>query len=49
VLNGFEIIFVSWIIFVRASLIAMLIAWITVSYESIKAAIMNPVKSLKTE
>lgn len=40
---------VNWMIFVGASLLAMLIAWLTVSYESIKAAVTNPVKSLKTE
>jgi ABC-type antimicrobial peptide transport system permease subunit len=40
---------VSWGIFVAASLLVLLIAWFTVSYESIKAAITNPVKSLKTE
>jgi ABC-type antimicrobial peptide transport system permease subunit len=39
----------SWIIFVGASLAAMIVAWLTVSYESIKAAVMNPTKSLKTE
>ena len=40
---------VSWGIFVAASLLVLLIAWFTVSYESIKAAITNPVKSLRTE
>ncbi|MBE7173985.1 MAG: ABC transporter permease [Williamsia sp.] len=40
---------VSWVIFFIASVVALLIAWATVSYESIKAAIANPVKSLRTE
>jgi len=49
-LEGFAYrIHVSWIIFLVASLTALLIAWATVSYESIKAAISNPVKSLRTE
>lgn len=39
----------GWIIFFAASVIALLIAWITVSYESLKAAVANPVKSLRTE
>lgn len=36
-------------VFVLASLLAVVISIITVSYQSIKAAIVNPVKSLKTE
>ena len=40
---------ISWWIFVVAALIALLIAVITVSFQAIKAAIANPVKSLRTE
>lgn len=40
---------VSWLVFFTASVAALSIAWITVSYESVKAAIMNPIKSLKME
>ena len=40
---------ISWWIFVLAGLVAVLIALLTISFQSIKAAIENPVKSLKTE
>jgi putative ABC transport system permease protein len=39
----------SWEIFVIAGSIAICIALLTVSFQSIKAAIVNPVKSLKAE
>jgi predicted permease len=49
-LSGFAYhINVSWLVFFIASLTALGIAWLTVSYESIKAAIVNPIKSLRTE
>jgi putative ABC transport system permease protein len=40
---------VSWLLFAGASVAVLGVAWLTVSYESIKAAIANPVKSLSTE
>jgi ABC-type antimicrobial peptide transport system permease subunit len=40
---------VGWVTFLIAALGALAIAWITVSYESVKAAIVNPAKSLKSE
>ncbi len=40
---------ISWWVFVIAGVLALLIALITVSFQSIKAAIANPVKSLRTE
>ena len=39
----------SWWVFVIAALLSILIALITVSFQAIKAAIANPVKSLRTE
>ena len=40
---------ISWWIFILAGIAAILIALITVSFQSIKAAMANPVKSLRTE
>jgi len=40
---------VSWLVFFTASMAALGMAWLTVSYESVKAAIVNPIKSLRTE
>jgi putative ABC transport system permease protein len=40
---------ISWWVFAVAGLLAVAIALSTISYQAIKAALMNPVKSLKTE
>ena len=40
---------ISWWIFVLAAVMALLIALVTVSFQAIKAAVANPVKSLRTE
>lgn len=40
---------ISWFIFIEAGLIAIVIALLTVSFQAIKAAVANPVKSLRTE
>jgi fumarate reductase subunit D len=40
---------VSWWIFAMAGIIALLVTLLTVSYHSIRSALMNPVKSLRTE
>ena len=49
-LDGFAYhITIEWTIFAIAFLSALIIAWLTVSVESIKAAVTNPVKSLRSE
>ena len=40
---------IGWWIFIVAGIIALLIALATVSFQAIKAALANPVKSLRTE
>ncbi|GAB3909572.1 ABC transporter permease [Larkinella knui] len=40
---------IEWWVFALAGLLAIVIAFVTVSFHSIKTALMNPVKSLKTE
>ncbi|MGB3145300.1 MAG: ABC transporter permease [Maribacter sp.] len=49
-LEGFAYrITISWWTFVLAGLLALIIAFLTVSFQAIKAAKANPVKSLRTE
>ena len=40
---------VGWIVFLVSSLSALAISWLTVSYESVKVGIVNPIKSLRAE
>jgi len=40
---------VEWWVFALAGVLALLIALLTVSYQAIKVAVANPVKSLRTE
>ncbi len=40
---------IEWWVFALAGITTILIAFITISYRSIKTALMNPVKSLRTE
>ncbi len=40
---------IGWQIFAMAGCVAVVIALLTVSYQAIRAALMNPVKSLKSE
>jgi putative ABC transport system permease protein len=49
-LNGFEYrIDIDPLVFIGSGVIAIVIAWLTVSYQSIKAAATNPVNSLRYE
>jgi ABC-type antimicrobial peptide transport system permease subunit len=40
---------IQWQVFLFAGMLSLLISILTVSYQSIKAAIANPVRSLRTE
>jgi putative ABC transport system permease protein len=40
---------IKWWVFLLAGLIAMLIAFVTISFQTIRAAVANPVKNLRTE
>jgi putative ABC transport system permease protein len=40
---------ISWWVFVAAGVVALIIAFATISFQSIKAALANPVKSLRSE
>ncbi|AQG81070.1 ABC transporter permease [Spirosoma montaniterrae] len=40
---------IEWWVFILAGLLSIVIALLTVSFQSIKAALMNPVKSLRSE
>ncbi len=40
---------ISWWVFILAGITAMVIALLTVSFQAIRAAVSNPVKSLRTE
>jgi putative ABC transport system permease protein len=39
----------SWSVFILAGVLAVVIAFLTISYQAIKAAMANPVKSLRSE
>ena len=40
---------ITWQVFALTALIAVVIAFVTISFQAIKAAIVNPVKSIRTE
>ncbi len=40
---------IGWWVFIMAGSVALLIALVTISFQAIKAAVANPVKSLRTE
>jgi putative ABC transport system permease protein len=40
---------IGWWVFLLAGIIAVLIAFATISFQAVKAAMSNPVKSLRSE
>jgi putative ABC transport system permease protein len=40
---------VKWWVFLLAGVIALVIAFVTISFQTIKAAVANPVENLRTE
>ena len=49
-LNGFAYhVNIEWWVFIIACLLSVIISFITIGYQSLKAALMNPVISLKSE
>ena len=40
---------ISWMVFIIAGLAVMIITFLTISFQSVKAALANPVKSLRSE
>jgi len=49
-LQGFaDHIEVSWITYVLATLISLLIGWLSICFQAVKVALSNPVEALKYE
>ena len=40
---------IDWWVFALATAVAVLVAFITISFQSVKAALVNPVNSLRSE
>jgi putative ABC transport system permease protein len=40
---------IQWTVFALAGIVAVAVAFLTVSFQSVKAALANPVKSLRSE
>ena len=40
---------ITWTVFVLAGVIAAVVAFLTISIQAVKAAVANPIKSLRTE
>ena len=40
---------ISWIVFAITTIVALFISLFTISFQAIRAAVANPVKSLRTE